>query len=64
MKRRALKKITLTKETLRHLDDHAMRNVEGGLTTQPFTCNISCITDATRQCTNCNTDCLTNCAAC
>jgi hypothetical protein len=56
MKKRAFKKIVLTRETLRNLDDKAVRDAAGGITGgNPQTCNISCATDATRICSNCNT---------
>jgi hypothetical protein len=56
MRKRNFRKIMLTKETLRNLDDAAMRDMAGGITGgHPQTCNISCATDATRICSNCNT---------
>jgi len=57
MKKRTLKKIALTKETLRSLNDQDMMDAAGGVTTGggPNTCNASCVTDgATRLCTNCD----------
>lgn len=54
MKKRTMKKIVLTRETLRSLDDRQTEQAEGGLTTMPASCNASCITDATRGCSNCN----------
>jgi hypothetical protein len=53
MKKRTLKRMTLTKETLLSLDDRAMQNAAGGFSINP-TCNASCITDVTRQCSVCN----------
>jgi hypothetical protein len=52
MQKRTLKKIVLRKETLRGLDDQAMRDAAGGFSINP-TCNASCITDVTRQCSAC-----------
>jgi len=54
MKKKTMKKIVLTRETLRSLDDRAAQDAAGGLTTMPATCNASCLTDATRGCSNCN----------
>ena len=53
MKKRTLKKIVLRKETLRDLDDKAVRDAAGGFSINP-TCNASCITDVTRQCSVCD----------
>lgn len=53
MKKRTLKRMTLTKETLLSLDDRAMQDAAGGFSINP-TCNASCITDVTRQCSVCN----------
>ena len=55
MKKRTLRKMALTKETLRSLDDREVLDAAGGITgANPQTCNASCATDATNICTNCN----------
>jgi hypothetical protein len=55
MKKRTLKKIVLTRETLRSLDDQAVREAAGGFTGgNPASCNASCITEQTRQCSVCD----------
>jgi hypothetical protein len=46
MKKTMLNKISLTKETLRTLNDSAIQNIAGGAITRVVaTCNASCVTD-------------------
>jgi hypothetical protein len=53
--KKKLQKLSLTKETLRSLEDSGLNQVAGGVTTQPDTCPIiSCnATNATRRCSVC-----------
>ena len=53
--RKKIRKLSLTKETLRTLEDPALEHAAGGATTQPDTCPvISCnCTDNTRRCSVC-----------
>jgi len=62
MKKRSLKKIALTKETLRSLDASAIRGVAGGISLGQDTCNASCVTDVTcRPAATCQQSCNTAC---
>ncbi|MFY9819824.1 MAG: class I lanthipeptide [Thermoanaerobaculia bacterium] len=54
--KRKIQKLSLTKETLRSLEDPSLNQVAGGATTQPDTCPVvSCnvCTDVTRRCSAC-----------
>jgi len=63
MKKRVQKSLILARETLRNLDQGAMRRAAGGYPTlgQPGTCDESCLTDVT--CATCHGPCsiLTTC---
>ena len=50
MEKKQLKKMTLSRETLRNLDDSVLKEAAGANTLAN-----SCITDATRRCSNCAT---------
>jgi len=64
MKKKVVKKIALTRETLRSLSNSAARMVAGGgtLTGGDASCNISCAT--VESCRTCNTGCITCATAC
>ncbi len=51
------KKMVLTRETLRTLNENAVRAAGGGLS-GPGSCNASCITEIT--CFSCRLHCFTN----
>jgi hypothetical protein len=53
--KRKLQKLSLTKETLRSLEDPSLNRVAGGATTLPDTCPVFVCngTDATRRCSVC-----------
>jgi hypothetical protein len=62
MKKGAPRKMMLSKETLRNLEDGSMRGVVGA-SLQPDTCNASCATDVT--CVTCRgLACQTNLSNC
>lgn len=60
MKKRAPRKLTISRETLRHLEEQGLKNAAGGATTRVASVCI-CETDLciTLQYSNCNT---CNCA--
>jgi len=64
MRKRTVKKIALTKETLRSLDAGAVRQAAGGLSLnngQLGSCNASCITAVTCDLQSCRQSCETAC---
>jgi hypothetical protein len=50
MKRRDVKKLSLSRETLSALDDSRLQEVAGGATTRPLTLCVSCKTECTANC--------------
>jgi hypothetical protein len=62
MKKRSVRKVALTRETLRSLDNATIRRVAGGISLNQVTCDASCVTEVTcRPAATCQQSCNTAC---
>jgi hypothetical protein len=62
MRKRSLKTIGLTKETLRSLEASAFRRAAGGISHAVYTCDASCVTDVTcMPAATCKASCISGC---
>jgi hypothetical protein len=60
MRKRTVRRLVLTRETLRALESESLRGARGGFTGQPATCNASCATDVSCAGATCRALCQTN----